>query len=162
MTSETSFPQRGGCTCGEIRFEVTSKPLFVHCCHCRWCQRETGSAFALNAMIEADRVHLLKGDLKVVNTLSHGGEGQKISRCPSCHVAVWSNYGGHETVRLVRVGTLDVPNTMPPDIHIFTSTKQSWVILDPETPAVSEYYSSSKLWPAESLVRRKALTLPIT
>lgn len=162
MSSETSFPQQGHCTCGEIRYEVTTKPLFVHCCHCTWCQRESGSAFALNALIEADRVRLLTGKPEVVNTPSNSGKGQKISRCPTCRVAVWSNYGGHETVRFIRVGTLDDPNAMPPDIHIFTSTKQSWVILDPATPAVAEYYASSKLWPAQSLARRKALTLPAT
>ncbi len=156
MTSETGFPQRGGCTCGEIRFEITSKPLFVHCCHCRWCQRETGSSFALNAMIESNRVRLLKGELEIVNTLSHSGRGQKISRCPSCHVAVWSNYAG-DALRFVRVGTLDMPDSMPPDIHIFTASKQSWVLLSPDTPVVAEYYASSKYWPRESLVRRDAI-----
>ncbi|MDO8768901.1 MAG: GFA family protein [Burkholderiaceae bacterium] len=158
MSSQATFPLQGGCTCGEVRYEMTTAPLFVHCCHCTWCQRESGSAFALNALIEADRVRLLTGEPEVVNTPSNSGKGQKISRCPTCRVAVWSNYGGHETVRFIRVGTLDDPNAMPPDIHIFTSTKQSWVILDPATPAVAEYYSSSKLWPAESLARRKALT----
>ena len=155
MTSVTSFPQRGGCTCGEIRFEITSKPLFVHCCHCRWCQRDTGSSFALNALIEADRVRLLKGDVKVVNTLSHGGKVQKISRCPSCHVAVWSNYASN-ALHIVRVGNLDTPDSMPPDIHIFTATKQSWVLLPPDKPVVAEYYVSSKYWPQESLMRRAA------
>lgn len=158
MPSTTPFPQQGGCTCGEIRFEVTSKPLFVHCCHCRWCQRETGASFALNAMIEADRVRLLQGEPEVVNTPSNSGKGQKISRCPSCRVAVWSNYAGAgDALRFVRVGTLDNPSTMPPDIHIFTSTKQPWVVLSPDTPAVAEYYASSKYWPQESLARRDAI-----
>jgi hypothetical protein len=148
----------GGCTCRFLRYRLTSKPMFVHCCHCRWCQRETGASFALNALIEADRVELLQGEIEVVHTPSNSGKGQKISRCPKCRVAVWSNYaGGGDAIRFVRVGTLDEPNRLPPDIHIFTASKQPWVILPPNTPAVPEYYQASKLWPKESLERRAAL-----
>jgi hypothetical protein len=148
----------GGCTCRLVRYRLTSAPLFVHCCHCRWCQRETGSAFALNAMIEADRVQLLNGAVEVVDTPSSSGGGQRISRCPTCRIAVWSNYAGAgEAVRFVRVGTLDEPDRCPPDIHIFTASKQPWVVLPPGTPAVAEYYKASERWPAASLVRRAAL-----
>ena len=148
----------GACPCGAIRYRLTSRPLFVHCCHCTWCQRETGSAFALNAMIESDRVELLSGSPEVVDTPSNSGEGQKISRCPICRIAVWSNYAGAgDAVRFIRVGTLLEPSRLPPDIHIFTSTKLPWVVLPPETPAVPEYYDSTQYWPAESLARRDAL-----
>ena len=148
----------GGCTCGSIRFQMMSKPMFVHCCHCRWCQRETGASFALNAMIEADRVPLLKGTPEVVNTPSNSGKGQKISRCPNCHIAVWSNYAGAgDSVHFVRVGTLDNPDALPPDIHIFTASKQSWVVLSPDIPAVKEYYERTEYWSKESLERKSAL-----
>jgi len=148
----------GGCTCGAVRYRMTSKPLFVHCCHCRWCQRETGASFALNAMIEADRVLLLSGEPEVVNTPSNSGKGQKISRCPRCRIAVWSNYAGAgDAVRFVRVGTLDDPDRCPPDIHIFTASKQPWVVLPPSMPAVDEYYKATEHWPADSLARRRAL-----
>jgi hypothetical protein len=137
---------------------MTSAPLFVHCCHCRWCQRETGSAFVLNAMIEANRVVLLSGTPDVVNTPSNSGKGQKISRCPTCRIAVWSNYAGAgEAIRFVRVGTLDNPDRLPPDIHIFTSSKQPWVVLPEGTPALPEFYDRQKYWPPESLARRQAL-----
>ena len=152
----TSFD--GGCTCRQVRYRLTSRPLFVHCCHCRWCQRETGTAFALNALIEADRVQLLAGEVDVVDTPSNSGKGQRISRCPTCRIAVWSNYGGGgDAVRFIRVGTLDEPDRFPPDVHIFTASKQPWVVLPPGTPAVAEYYKASELWPAESLERRAAL-----
>jgi hypothetical protein len=148
----------GGCTCRTVRYRMTSRPLFVNCCHCTWCQRETGSAFAINAMIEADRVVLLRGEVDVVDTPSASGKGQRIARCPHCRVAVWSNYGGSgDVVRFVRVGTLDEPDRLPPDVHIFTSSKQRWVVLPPGTPAVAEYYKASELWPKESLERRTAL-----
>jgi hypothetical protein len=148
----------GGCTCGAVRYRMTGKPLFVHCCHCRWCQRETGASFALNAMIEADRVALTKGAVAVIDTPSNSGKGQKISRCPTCQVALWSNYAGAgDTVKFVRVGTLDDPDRVPPDIHIFTSSKQPWVVLPPDIPAVPEYYSRSKYWPAESIERQRKL-----
>jgi len=148
----------GGCTCRAVRYRMTTRPLFVHCCHCRWCQRETGASFALNAMIEADRVTLLQGELEVVNTPSNSGKGQKISRCAKCRIAVWSNYAGAgDAVHFVRVGTLDEPDRLPPDIHIFTSSKQPWVKIPAGTPAVAEYYDRKDHWPRESLERRAAL-----
>ncbi len=152
------FPLDGGCTCRRVRYRMLTRPLFVHCCHCRWCQRETGASFALNAMIEADRVVLLDGDPDTVDTPSNSGLGQKIVRCPSCRIAVWSNYAGAgDAIRFVRVGTLDDPDALPPDIHIFTSTKQPWLVLSPGTPAVAEYYDRNRYWPAESLERRRML-----
>ena len=158
MAGDEISPIEGACTCGAVRYRMTSTPLFVHCCHCRWCQRETGASFALNAMIEADRVVLLAGEPQVVNTLSNSGKGQKIARCPHCQVALWSNYAGAgDAVRFVRVGTLKEPDRLPPDIHIFTSSKQPWVVLPPNTPAVAEYYDRAKYWPPASLERRRAL-----
>ena len=137
---------------------MQSAPLFVHCCHCRWCQRETGASFALNALIEADRVHLLEGEVEVVATPSNSGKGQRISRCPRCRIAVWSNYAGAgDAVRFVRVGTLDEPDRFLPDIHIYTASKQPWVIIPAGVPALAEYYKASEHWPRESLERRATL-----
>jgi len=148
----------GGCTCRTVRYRMKSKPLFVHCCHCRWCQRETGTAFALNAMIEADRVDLLSGEPEMIMTPTNSGRGQKIWRCPQCRAAVWSNYSGAgDKVNFVRVGTLDDPDALPPDIHIFTSSKQPWVILPADVPVMAEYYDFRERWPAESIERREAL-----
>ncbi len=148
----------GGCTCRQVRYRMTSRALFVHCCHCRWCQRETGASFALNAMIEADRVELTAGAPELVNTPSASGKGQKIWRCPTCRVALWSNYGGAgDAVRFVRVGTLDEPDRVPPDIHIFTSSKQPWVVIPPGAKAVPEFYKLNEMWPKDSLERRAAM-----
>ncbi len=158
MNARDDLPLDGGCTCGAVRYRMTSAPMFVHCCHCRWCQRETGASFALNAMIEAERVRLLKGEVDVVATPSNSGKGQKISRCPNCRIAVWSNYAGAgDLVHFVRVGTLDEPDRLPPDIHIFTASKQPWVVIPPGTPAFEEYYDRALYWPKESLKRRAAL-----
>lgn len=130
--------------------------MFVHCCHCRWCQRETGSAFVLNAMIEADRLELVAGEPEVVVTPSESGRGQKISRCPTCRIAVWSVYS-RPAIRFVRVGTLADPDLAPPHVHIFTASKQRWVVLPAGVPAFAEYYDSSTLWPADSLARLAAV-----
>jgi len=148
----------GGCACRQVRYRLLRRPMFVNCCHCRWCQRETGSAFVINAIIEADRVEVLAGAVDRVLTPSESGKGQTISRCPACRVALWSNYAGAgDRLRFVRVGTLDEPDRYPPDVHIFTSSKQPWVVLPAGTPVFPEYYDSSKLWPPESLERRKAV-----
>ena len=152
------YPVEGGCTCRRVRYRMVTSPLFVHCCHCRWCQRETGASFALNALIEADLVEIMAGQPDVVDTPSNSGRGQKITRCPSCRIALWSNYAGAgDALRFVRVGTLDDPDRLPPDIHIFTSTKQPWLVLPRGTPAVAEYYERDRYWPAASLERRRAL-----
>ena len=158
MSSANVFPLSGGCDCRYIRYRMETPPMFVHCCHCRWCQRESGASFALNALIEAERVTLLAGEPEIVDTPSASGKGQKIARCPKCRIALWSNYAGAgPSSRFVRVGTLDEPDHLPPDIHIFTASKQPWVVLAPGTPAVPEYYESAKYWPPESLARREAL-----
>ena len=158
LAEENDRTLEGGCTCGAVRYRMTSRPLVVHCCHCRWCQRETGASFALNAMIEADRVILLCGAPETVNTPSNSGKGQKMLRCPNCRVALWSHYAGAgDAVCFVRVGTLDEPGRLPPDIHIFTSSKQPWVVLPPGFPAVEEYYDRNKYWTEESLARRRVL-----
>lgn len=152
------FPAEGGCDCRAVRYRVATRPLFVHCCHCRWCQRESGASFALNAMIEADRVTTLGEAPELVLTPSESGAGQTIARCPHCKVAVWSHYAGSgPLVSFVRVGTLDNPDLLPPDIHIFTASRQPWVVLPPGIPAVPAYYDRAAYWPAESLARRETL-----
>lgn len=155
---ENAFPTEGGCACGATRYRLLTPPMYVHCCHCTWCQRETGSAFVINAMIEADRVEVLKGEPEIIHTPSASGKGQKITRCPTCKVALWSNYAGAgDAVRFVRVGTLDHPNVSPPNMHVFTSTKQPWVIIPAEHSAAVEFYDLKEHWPAESLARIKAI-----
>ncbi len=134
-STDNTQMHEGGCTCRYIRYRMSGKPLFVHCCHCRWCQRETGSAFVLNAMIEAERVQLLAGEVQRVDTPSNSGRGQRVARCPKCFVALWSHYtGAGDAVSFVRVGTLDDPDSQAPDVHIFTSTKQPWVQLPAGVP----------------------------
>ena len=152
------LPLEGGCDCRQIRYRLVATPLFVHCCHCRWCQRETGASFALNAMVESDRILLLAGTPQLVATPSASGKGQQIARCPTCRIAVWSHYAGAgPVVGFLRVGTLDKPDALPPDIHIFTASRQPWVMLRPQTAAVAEYYDRRQYWPAASLARWAAL-----
>ncbi|HEY6516728.1 MAG TPA: GFA family protein [Steroidobacteraceae bacterium] len=157
MSSNTLFPLEGGCDCGQVRYRMETAPLIVHCCHCRWCQRETGTAFALNAMIEAERVVHTQAEPDLIDTPSLSGRGQTIARCPKCRIALWSNYGGAGPIlRFVRVGTLDTPDALPPHVHIFTSSKQRWVQLPQDVPVVPEYYEVERMWSPESLARREA------
>lgn len=156
--TDHAIAHEGGCTCRAVRYRLTATPLFVHCCHCRWCQRETGSAFALNAMIETAHVELLGGQPDTVDTPSCSGKGQEIVRCPRCRVALWSHYpGAGPAIAFVRAGTLDDPDACPPDIHIFTASKQPWVVLPEGVPAMAEYYDRERHWPEASLARRRAL-----
>ena len=154
MTASESHPREGGCSCGSLRYRLEIPPMFIHCCHCTWCQRETGTAFALNALLERDRIELLRGETESVQTPSSSGHGQEIVRCRSCGQAIWSHYGGARTaVAFVRVGTLDDAGDFPPDIHIYTSTKLPWVVLDDRVPECPEFYRRSDHWPKESYER---------
>ena len=156
--TENENTYEGGCTCGAIRYRMEREPLIVHCCHCHWCQRETGASYALNAMIEADRVTLLQGRPEMVQTPSNSGKGQAIWRCPDCRIALWSNYSGAgDKVHFVRVGTLDEAHRLPPDIHIYTASKQPWIVIPEGLPVVEAYYDRDEYWPEDSLARRKQM-----
>ena len=147
----------GGCACGALRYRLESGPMFVHCCHCRDCQRQTGTAFALNALIETDRVNLLSGDVTGVGMPTDSGRPHRIYRCTNCGTAVWSEYGGLGQLRFVRVGSLDDPAALAPDVHIYTRSKLPWVAIPQGARSFDAYYSSRDVWPAESLERRRAI-----
>jgi hypothetical protein len=154
-----SDPREGGCACGAVRYRLTSDPLFTHCCHCLNCQRQTGSAFVINVLIEADRVELLAGSPQPVDVPRDDGSKQRIYRCPTCQVAIFSEYGRPE-VRFVRGGTLDHPSGVAPDVHIYTRSKLPWVVPPGSVPAFEDYYDIRALWPAPSLERLEALLDP--
>lgn len=147
----------GGCTCGAVRYRLTSDPMFVHCCHCRDCQRQTGSAFVVNAIIETARIKLVKGTPKPITLPTESGRPHDVYRCAKCETALWSDYGRRLVMSFVRVGTLDDPAAVPPDVHIFTRSKLPWVGLPKKARAYKIYYNMEKEWPAESWARRKAI-----
>jgi hypothetical protein len=139
-----------------VRYRLAAEPLFVHCCHCLNCQRQTGSAFVINVVIEADRVELVAGDPRPVDVPRDDGSTQRIWRCPTCQVALYSSYT-HPGVRFVRAGTLDDPSSVAPDVHIYTRSKLPWVTLPDSVPAFDEFYDTRTLWPAPSLERLRAI-----
>ena len=148
-------PAEGGCSCAAVRYRLTSEPLFTHCCHCLNCQRQTGSAFVINLLIEADRVELLAGDPQPVEVPRDDGSTQRIYRCADCQVAVFSEYGRPE-IKFVRAGTLDEPSQVTPDVHIYTRSKVPWITLPESASAFEVYYDTKALWPAASLERLQA------
>jgi hypothetical protein len=153
----TAADMEGGCTCGNIRYRLASTPMFVHCCHCRDCQRQTGSAFVINALIETHHIVILEGEPAPVAVPTGSGQPHDIYRCPECRTALWSDYGRRPSLRFVRVGTLDNPAALPPDVHIYTRSKLPWIKLPEGIPAFEAYYDMKSLWPAASLARRAAI-----
>lgn len=150
--------REGGCSCGALRYQLKRNPIFVHCCHCTYCQRETGTSYGLNALIEASQVKLLQGELGRVELETRSGKGQSVFRCSTCQIAVWSHYGaGGDLLSFVRVGTLDDAANIVPSIHIYTSSMQPWVTLSGDVPRVPDYYRAKEYWPAESLERVRAM-----
>lgn len=153
------YPMMGQCFCGAIRYRLEAAPMFVHCCHCTDCQKQTGAAFVLNAIIEAERITLLFGAPEIVSMKTDSGCPHDIARCPDCQSALWSDYGRRRVVLFLRVATLDDPSALPPDVHIFTRSKLKWVVLPQGARVFDEYYDMQKEWPPESLARRAALKL---
>lgn len=151
---------QGGCGCGLVRYQIILPSLITHCCHCRYCQRQTGSAFVLNALVAESQLTLLSGEVEEIKTPSPSGKGQNIVRCCQCKVAVWSHYfmgGIKKQICFVRVGTLDVPDLCPPDVHIYTNTKQAWVTLPGTAAAFETFYDYEKVWTEENNALRKAM-----
>lgn len=146
----------GGCSCGEVRYELLSPPMFTNCCHCLDCQRQTGSAFVINSLIETDRIVVQKGKTEGVELPTESGRTHICFRCPMCQVSLWSDYGNRTYLRFLRVGTLDDPNRVRPDAHIFTKSKLDWVILPDDVPSFDMYYDMKATWPDEALARRQA------
>ncbi|TPH12499.1 GFA family protein [Litorilituus lipolyticus] len=157
----TNFtPCEGGCACGYVRYTISSPPFIIHCCHCRFCQRQTGSAFALNALFDATSVNIIAGEVKEVMTPSPSGRGQVIARCPRCEVAIWSNYfmgGIKNLIRFIRVGTLDEAALFPPDVHIYTESKQPWLQLAKNSPQYEKFYDFKAVWSKENEAKRQSL-----
>ena len=147
----------GHCACAAVRYRLTTEPMFVHCCHCLDCQRQTGGAFVINALIETDRIELVAGAPVPVAVPTDSGRPHDIHRCPDCQTALWSDYGGRPSLRFVRVGTLGEPHAIVPDVHIFTRSKVPWVTLPDGTPAFDVYYDMATVWPKASLDRRSAI-----
>ena len=145
----------GGCSCGAVRYRLRSEPLFVHCCHCLNCQRQTGSAFAINVLIESGSVEIVAGDPRPVDVPRDDGSTQRIFRCPACQVAVYSEYTRPQ-VWFVRAGTLDDPSQVSPDVHIYTRSKRDWIALPESVPAFEVYYDTKALWPPARYDRLRA------
>ena len=152
--NSTGGPFDGGCACGELRYRIHREPMFVHCCHCTRCQRETGGPFAHHAMVEFTEMSTLQGDPEFVQVPTDSGGRHWVVRCRTCRTACWNEHGSRSAItRYVRVGTLDDPNQMPPRAHIFVRSKQKWLVLPPDIPAFDDYYDASTTWPRESLAR---------
>ena len=146
----------GGCSCGAVRYRLTSDPIWVNCCHCTLCQRQTGSAFVINALIEVDRIETLQGEFEVTEVASGSGAPHDLYRCSQCRVVVWSDYGRKRPIRFVRVGTLDDSSALPPNVHVWVKSKLDWVVIPEGAPQYDEYFDVREVWPEESLARMRA------
>jgi hypothetical protein len=155
MTSKT---MEGGCGCGAVRYRLDDEPIFVNNCHCRLCQRQTGTGSAVNAFIESDKLEHLSGELSEHELETGSGGTQIVVRCAKCGTPVWSHYPrlGRKGAA-VRVGTLDDPSAVRPDAAIFVADKPAWAPLPEGVPQFEVHYNPAELLPPERFARLKAL-----
>ncbi|RAO74118.1 uncharacterized protein BHQ10_010130 [Talaromyces amestolkiae] len=165
MTIEAFTPLKGHCTCKTITYEVLAPFLCTNCCHCTWCQRETGAAYALNAIIESSSFRITSDTKPIISDLpTSSGNGQKNARCPKCYVVIACDYGDDFTwTTFVKVGTLDDESRkkVRPDVHIHTSSKMDWVDLSSEKergiPVLEAGYKAVQVWRKDALERFELL-----
>jgi hypothetical protein len=150
MTADSKY--EGGCSCGKLRYRMNASPLTVHACHCRQCQRVSGSAFVMNALVEKGQVEILRGD---ISEFRFPETYHTAFFCPDCATYVWSEYksGRFDDCWFVRVGTLDDPDRIPPNVHIFTESKQPWVVIPEEEPRFEAFYQIRDVWEESSIMR---------
>jgi len=147
----------GGCSCGAVRYVLKNEPLIVHACHCCDCQKLTGSLYAVNAWIEKEFLELRSGSLTMFRRKGGSGEGHDVHSCSACATALFNDYHrAPGSYWWVRVGTLDEPGRLRPDVHIFTRSKHPSVILPTDVPAFEAYYDRGTVWRPESLARMEA------
>ena len=147
----------GGCACGAIRYQLTERPLIVHACHCRDCQRITGSAFVINLWIEKEFVQA-SGRPKSFRLTGGTGKSHDVFFCERCGAYLWSFYHAAPGEALfVRAGTLDQPEKIKPDVHIFTRSKLPWLRLPNDVPAFETFYKIDQVWPAASRERLRRM-----
>lgn len=149
----------GECFCGAVKYRLIDRPMFVQCCHCTDCQTQTGGPFAINGLIERDRIELEPDSLEpvAVSMPTSSGRPHDIYRCPTCQTAVWSDYGRRRHLVFLRISTLAERHAIVPQAHIFTRSKAPWVALPEGTKAFDVYYEMNEEWPAASLARRAAV-----
>lgn len=151
-----TYPMSGGCSCGSVRYELTGELMFLNCCHCTDCQRDAGSAFALNGVVEAERIRVTKGEVSTVMVPTPSGRGQIKYYCAECATTLWNDYGGKKYQIFLRTGTLDEAGALAPDVHIYVRSKQPWMHIPEGVPQFETFYSMKDVWPAEALARRAA------
>jgi hypothetical protein len=132
----TAFiPLTGGCSCGATRFRMEAAPIITHCCHCRYCQAGSGSAFNVNSMIETDHLTLTQGETRS----SEGLRGWTGVQCAACGSGLWSHHPHlGRAIAFVGSGTLDEGERLTPEVHYFIRSKHPWITLPQDVPAFEQ------------------------
>ncbi len=125
----------GGCQCGRIRYEITKEPVGLAVCHCRECQRQSGSAFGMSLALPDGAFRLISGTLKTFEVKCDSGRMKTCAFCSECGTRIY-----HQTVKgmSVKAGTLDDTSLLKPEAHYWTMRKQPWVLIASEVAQIAD------------------------
>ncbi|GAA4043155.1 GFA family protein [Parerythrobacter jejuensis] len=123
-----SEPKTGGCLCGAVRYAISADPAMAVNCHCKNCQRQSGSAFSTIIGIPEAALSI-EGEFKTFDDKGESGEAVLRDFCGVCGSPLFSRVAVAPGLIFVKVGTLDDTDDFNPAMHLWTRSKQHWVDL---------------------------------
>lgn len=127
--------RQGGCLCGQVRYEVLGEPLAVVICHCKNCQKQSGSTFSINFIGQSDQINL-QGNVATYVDQNDSGDPVNRKFCASCGSPIFSEILSQGNLIALKVGTLDDTSDMEPQTQVWCVSKQNWLSLDTDMPTL--------------------------
>jgi hypothetical protein len=128
------LPFEGGCACQAVRYRVTAKPVAMLNCHCRDCQRSSGTAYSSILVVPAPAFTLLQGAPRAHETLAESGNRVRREHCPTCGAPLFARNASLTGFVGIRPASLDDPSWFSPTVDIWTASAHPWDVMDPDRP----------------------------
>ena len=125
----------GGCQCGQVRYLLDGEIIRLNVCHCRDCQKQSGSAFGMSLIVPDETFRLTSGRLQTFETMAESGRTKTCAFCGGCGVRI---YNATSVLKSIKPGTLDDVSWLRPDAHYWTKRRQQWTSLPDDIPCYAD------------------------